>query len=86
MGGTQTSSTMVVGKISNIEGERASRFARNQPHQSYFVDVPYCMGNDCIEWFLELVADVEEIFDTIAISEKHMVKIVVHHLRGDVTF
>ncbi|CAL2225157.1 unnamed protein product [Prunus armeniaca] len=71
-------------EISNIEGERAGGFARSQPHQSYVADVPCFMGSDCIEGFLEWVAGVEEIFDTIAISEEKMVKIVVSRLRGDV--
>ena len=65
------------GKISNIEGEHAGGFAWSQPHQSYVANVPCFMGSDCIEGFLEWVADVEEIFDTIAISEEKMVKIVM---------
>ncbi|KAI5324497.1 hypothetical protein L3X38_033570 [Prunus dulcis] len=74
------------GKISNIEGERAGGFTRSQPHQYYVADVPCFMGSDCIEGFLEWVADVEEIFDTISNSEDKMVKIVVSRLRGDVAF
>ncbi|KAI5332412.1 hypothetical protein L3X38_022541 [Prunus dulcis] len=52
------------GEISNIEGEHTGGFARSQP---YVADVPCFMGSDCIKWFLEWVADVQEIFDTIVI-------------------
>ena len=65
------------GEISNIEGEHAGGFARSQPHPSYVANVPCFMGSDCTEGFLKRVADVEEIFDTIAILEEMMVKIVV---------
>ncbi|KAI5313204.1 hypothetical protein L3X38_042378 [Prunus dulcis] len=50
-------------------------------------DVPvilYFIGSDCIEGFLQWVADVEEIFDSIGIPEEKMVKIVASPLEDDV--
>ncbi|CAL9020383.1 unnamed protein product [Prunus brigantina] len=46
--------------------------------------VPYFMGSDCIDGFLQWIANVEEIFDSIAIPEEKMVKIVVSHLEDNV--
>ncbi|CAL2267001.1 unnamed protein product [Prunus armeniaca] len=48
------------------------------------VVVPYFMGSDCIEGFLQWVADVEEIFDSIAIPEENMMKIVASCLEDEV--
>ncbi|KAI5312406.1 hypothetical protein L3X38_041579 [Prunus dulcis] len=38
--------------------------------------VPYFMGSDCIDGFLQWIADVDEIFDSIAIPEEKLVKML----------
>ncbi|KAI5336089.1 hypothetical protein L3X38_026223 [Prunus dulcis] len=46
--------------------------------------VLYFRGSDCIEGFLQWIVDVDKIFDSIAILEDKMVKIVSSHLEDDV--
>ncbi|KAL6284929.1 hypothetical protein ACE6H2_015858 [Prunus campanulata] len=48
--------------------------------------VPYFMGSDCIEVFPQWVVDVDKIFDSIAILEDKIVKIVASHLEDDVAY